>query len=138
LGLREKKVLVFQTCFGWHICIKWYQSGFLVCIFQARGANKRRSTLIRVKWYQSRKISLFFVAKKKGEFTMPPWRRDRHSLEPEGERESSRERGRLRQNLEVERQLQELRSLIVDIGIKQRRKDDAGGTSESKDEGEDG
>jgi hypothetical protein len=48
----------------------------------------------------------------------------------------SRERGRPRQNLEVERQLQELRSMIVDMGVKQRRKADAGDTSESDDEGD--
>jgi hypothetical protein len=60
---------------------------------------------------------------------MPP-RRDRQSPNPEGERESSRERGRPRQNLEVERQLQELRSMIVDMGVNQRRKADVGDTSE--------
>jgi hypothetical protein len=47
-----------------------------------------------------------------------------------------RERGRPRQNMEVERQLQELRSMIVDMGVKQRRKADAGDTSESDDEGD--
>jgi hypothetical protein len=50
----------------------------------------------------------------------------------------SRESGRPRQNLEVERQLQELRSMIVDMGVKQRRKADAGDTSESDDEGDAG
>jgi hypothetical protein len=68
---------------------------------------------------------------------MPP-RRDRQSPNPEGERESFRERGRPGQNLEVERQLQELRSMIVDMGVKQRRKADAGDTSESEDEGDAG
>jgi hypothetical protein len=67
-----------------------------------------------------------------------PSRRDRQSPNPEGERELSRERGRPRQNLEVERQLQELRSMIVDMGVKQRRKADAGDTSESDDEGDAG
>jgi hypothetical protein len=89
-----------------------------------------------VKWYQSEKISLFSVEEKKEEFTMPPWRRDRHSPDPKGEGESSRERARPGKNLEVERQLQELHSMIVDIGIKQRRKADVGDTSESEDEGE--
>jgi hypothetical protein len=68
---------------------------------------------------------------------MPP-RRDRQSPNPEGKRESSRERGRPGQNLEVERQLQELRSMIVDMGVNQRRKDDVGDTSESEDEGDAG
>jgi hypothetical protein len=67
-----------------------------------------------------------------------PSRRDRQSPNLEGERELSRERGRPRQNLEVERQLQELRSMIVDMGVKQRRKADAGDTSESDDEGDAG
>jgi hypothetical protein len=67
-----------------------------------------------------------------------PSRRDRQSPNPEGERESSRERGRPGKNLEVERQLQELRSMIVDMGVKQRRKADAGDTSESEDEGDAG
>jgi hypothetical protein len=49
------------------IHIKWYQSRFLVCIFQARGVRKERSTLIHIKWYQSEKIS-FSVAEKKGKF----------------------------------------------------------------------
>jgi hypothetical protein len=65
-------------------------------------------------------------------------RRDRQSPNPEREMESSRERGRPGQNLEVERQLQELCSMIVDMGVKQRRKVDAGDTSESEDEGDDG
>jgi hypothetical protein len=107
----KKKVLVLQTCSGWRGCVKWYQS---------------------------EKISLFSVAEKKGEFTMLPQRRDRHSPKPEGERESSRERGRPGQNLEVERQLQELRSMIVDMGVKQRCKVDAGYTSEFEDEGDAG
>jgi hypothetical protein len=69
---------------------------------------------------------------------MPPRRRDRHSPDLVGEGESSRERGIPGKNLEVERQLQELRSMIVDIGIKQRRKADAEDTNESEDEGEAG
>ena len=69
---------------------------------------------------------------------MPPQRRDRQSPDPEGERESSRERGRPGKNLEVERQLQELRSMIVDMGVKQRRKADGGDTSEFEDEGDAG
>jgi hypothetical protein len=48
----------------------------------------------------------------------------------------SRERGRPGQNLEVERQLQELCSMIVDMGVKQRRKADVGDTSESEDKGD--
>jgi hypothetical protein len=80
---------------------------------------------------------LFSVTEEKKNFTMPS-RRDRQSPNPEGERELSKERCRPRQNLEVERQLQELCSMIVDMGVKQRHKDDAGDTSESDDEGDAG
>jgi hypothetical protein len=96
-----------------------------------------------VKWYQSlrkagRGYEHFFIrafcSREKGEFTMPPRRRDRQSPDPEGEREMSKGRGRQVQNLEVERDLHNLRAMIVDMEIRQRRKADVGDISESENE----
>jgi hypothetical protein len=61
-------------------------------------------------------------------------RRDRQSPDPEGEREISRGRGRQVQNLEVDRELHNLRAMIVDMDIRQRHKADEGDISESKNE----
>jgi hypothetical protein len=65
---------------------------------------------------------------------MPPRRRGRQSPDPEEEREMSRERGRQVQNLDMEREVRNLRIRMEDMEIKQRRKADGGYISESEDE----
>jgi hypothetical protein len=65
---------------------------------------------------------------------MPSRRRDRQSPDPEEEMEMSRGRGRQVQDPGVERELHNLRSMIVDMDIRQRHKADLGDISESKNE----
>ena len=63
---------------------------------------------------------------------MPPRRRDRQTPDLPEDREVSRERGRQVHNLEVERDLHDIRARLVDVEIKQRRRADIGDVSESK------
>jgi hypothetical protein len=42
---------------------EWYQSGFFVCIFQAKGARKERSTLIHIKVVSERVLVCIFQAR---------------------------------------------------------------------------
>jgi hypothetical protein len=77
-----------------------------------------------------------FCSRGKGEFTMPPRRRGRQSLDPEEERELSRDRGRQVQNPDVEREMHNLCARMEDMETLQRRKADVGDTSESEDEGD--
>jgi hypothetical protein len=65
---------------------------------------------------------------------MPSRRRDRQSPDPEEEREIPRGRGRQVQLPEVERDLHNLRAMVVDMEIRQRRKADAGDISEFENE----
>jgi hypothetical protein len=65
---------------------------------------------------------------------MPSRRRDRQSLDPKEEREMSRGRGRQVHNLEVERDLHNLRARVVDMEIRQRRTADVGDISEFENE----
>jgi hypothetical protein len=65
---------------------------------------------------------------------MPPRRRGRQSPDLEEEREMSRERGRLVQNPDMEREVRNLRAKMEDMETSQRRKDDVGDISESENE----
>ena len=65
---------------------------------------------------------------------MTPRRRDRKSIDPEEERETSRGRGRQVQNPEVERDLHNIRARLVDMEIRQKHTVDVGDISESESE----
>jgi hypothetical protein len=65
---------------------------------------------------------------------MPPRRRDRQSPYLEEERETPRGRGREAQNPEVERDLHNLRTRVVDMEIRQRHTADVGDISEFENE----
>jgi hypothetical protein len=65
---------------------------------------------------------------------MLPRRRDKQSPDPEEEREMSRGRGREVQNPEVERDMHNIRTRLMDIEIRQRCTADVGDISESKNE----
>jgi hypothetical protein len=84
-----------------------------------------------IKWYQSTE-RFFDICSREREFTMPP-RRDRQSLDPE-RREMPGGRVREVQNPEVERDLHNLRTRVVDMEIRQRRTTDVGDISESENE----
>jgi hypothetical protein len=64
---------------------------------------------------------------------MPP-RRGRQSPDPEGEREVSRERSSHGQNIEMEREIRNLRARIEDMEAAQRRTADTGDLSDSEGE----
>jgi hypothetical protein len=64
---------------------------------------------------------------------MPP-RRGRKSPDPEGEREVSRERSSHGQNIEMEREIRNLRARIEDMEAAQRRTADTGDLSDSEGE----
>jgi hypothetical protein len=64
---------------------------------------------------------------------MPP-RRGRKSPDPEGEREVSRERSSHGQNIEMEREIRNLRARIEDMEAAQRRTTDTGDLSDSEGE----
>jgi hypothetical protein len=66
---------------------------------------------------------------------MPP-RRGRQSLDPEGEREVSRERSSHGQNIELEREVRNLRARIEDMEAAQRRTANPGDLSDSEGEAE--
>jgi hypothetical protein len=69
---------------------------------------------------------------------MPPRRKDRQTPNPEEEREISRGRGRHMQNLEVEGDLHDIRTRLVDMEIRQRCIADVGDVSESESKDEAG
>jgi hypothetical protein len=64
---------------------------------------------------------------------MPPRRRDRQSPDPE-ERENLRRRGRQAQNLEMEREIRDLRARLKDMETTQRRTSSAWDLSDSESE----
>jgi hypothetical protein len=69
---------------------------------------------------------------------MPLRRRDRQTPDPPEDREVSRERGRQVQNPEVERDLHDIRTRLVDVEIKQRHTTNIGDVSELESKDEDG
>jgi hypothetical protein len=74
----------------------------------------------------------FRQEKREGISTMLPRRRDRQTPDLPEDREVSRERGRQVLNLEVERDLHDIRARLMDVEIKQRCRDDIGDVSESE------
>jgi hypothetical protein len=84
---------------------------------------------------EHKKESLLSIGEKgRGEFTMPLRRRDRQSPDPEEEREMPRGRGRQVQNLDMEREVRNLRARMEDMETSQRHKADEGDISESENE----
>jgi hypothetical protein len=72
----------------------------------------------------------FRQEKREGISAMPPRRRDRQTPDLPKEREMLEGRGRQVQNLEVERDMHDIRARLVDVEIKKRRTADIGDVSE--------
>jgi hypothetical protein len=78
----------------------------------------------------------FRQEKKEGISAMSPRRRDRKTPDPPKDREMPEGRGRQVKNLEVERDLHDIRTRLMDVEIKQRHTANVGDVSESKSEDE--